>query len=120
MDSVEFSHEALKVDGDYNHYKAISINVESKDMRLLHGAIGINTEAGELLDAFKKNIYYNQVLDVENVKEEIGDILWYMSIILDSVGSSFDEVMAMNNSKLKKRYAGGFSYKAAKERADKQ
>jgi len=44
---------------------------------LLHGAIGISGEAGELLDAVKKHVFYGKPLDVNNVKEEISDVLWY-------------------------------------------
>jgi hypothetical protein len=45
--------------------------------RILHGAIGLCTEAGELLDAFEKNTG----LDLVNIKEELGDIYWYLAIL---------------------------------------
>jgi NTP pyrophosphatase (non-canonical NTP hydrolase) len=87
--------------------------------QLLHGALGIAGEAGELADAIKKAVLYNKPLDVENVKEEAGDLCWYLSIILNAVGSSFGEVMSMNHTKLEKRYPGGFTEKLAQERRDK-
>ena len=40
---------------------------------LLHMAVGISGEAGELLDAIKKNAIYGRALDVNNVIEELGD-----------------------------------------------
>lgn len=87
---------------------------------LLHGALGISGEAGELLDAVKKHVMYGKELDKTNVLEEIGDMLWYMSIALESVGSSFEEVMQLNHDKLEKRYPGGFTEALAQLRLDKQ
>jgi NTP pyrophosphatase (non-canonical NTP hydrolase) len=87
---------------------------------LLHGALGIAGEAGELLDAVKKHVMYGKDLDKANVMEEIGDILWYMSIALESVGSSFEEVMQLNHDKLEKRYPGGFTEALAQLRLDKK
>lgn len=91
----------------------------AKLLQTLHGAIGISGEAGELIDAVKKSVMYGKPLDVVNLKEELGDICWYMAIVLDAIGSSFPEIMQMNHDKLEKRYPSGFSEKDAIARADK-
>ena len=56
--------------------------------RLIHGMVGISTESGELLDALKKHLMYGKSLDLVNIKEEVGDVLWYCALILDEVGGS--------------------------------
>ena len=87
---------------------------------LLHMAVGASGEAGELLDAVKKHTIYQKPLDVENVKEEAGDILFYLSNILQSVGLSFEEVLQHNIDKLSVRYSSGkYSNEQAQQRADK-
>ena len=87
---------------------------------LLHMAVGVSGEAGELLDAIKKHVIYQKPLDVENVKEELGDLLFYMSNLMQSVGLSFEEVLQHNVDKLSVRYSSGsYSNKQAQERADK-
>lgn len=118
MNNEEYQRESLKVDrGDYlDPAQRIS---ECSNTRLMHSLIGICTETGELQDAMKKHLFYGTELYIENLKEECGDLLWYMSILLDEIGSSFSEVMEMNNIKLKKRYEKGFSEEAAIKRADK-
>lgn len=88
-------------------------------LRLIHAVMGLAGEVGEVTDAVKKSVLYNKELDVVNVKEECGDILWYMALLLDQIGSSFEEVMKMNHDKLETRYPGGFSEKKAQDRADK-
>ena len=54
-------------------------NAQDQD-RILHGAIGMMTEAGEILDIFKKHIFYGKPVDVVHLKEEIGDFFWYLAI----------------------------------------
>ena len=87
---------------------------------LLHMGVGVSTEANELLDAIKKHTIYQKPLDVENVKEELGDLLFYMSNLMQSVGLSFKEVLQHNIDKLSVRYSSGkYSNQQAQERADK-
>ena len=74
----------------------------------LHCVIGISTEAGELLDAYKKHIYYKRELDLVNVKEEIGDIMWYIANFCTVMGIELDELLHANLDKLKLRYPDKF------------
>lgn len=78
-------------------------------IHLLHGAMGICTEGGELLDALKKHIYYGKGLDTVNIVEELGDVLWYVALICRTLGVSLDEVMQKNIEKLRTRYPENFS-----------
>lgn len=86
---------------------------------LLHGAVGVAGEAGELLDAVKKAWVYNKPLDRENVVEELGDICWYLQLIQNTLGITDEEIMSHNGRKLNKRYTDGYSDAAAQARADK-
>jgi hypothetical protein len=52
---------------------------------LLHCCIGMATEAGELLDVYKKIVYYNRGIDskiIEMYLEESGDLRFYMNCAL--------------------------------------
>jgi len=77
--------------------------------RPLHAAIGICTEAGELQDAFKKHIFYGRALDETNIKEELGDLLWYIALLCNWLECSFEEVQEMVIAKLRKRYPDKFT-----------
>ena len=87
--------------------------------QLIHYALGVAGEAGELVDAIKKSTMYNQELDRENVVEELGDIMFYITALVDLLGIDKNYVIQHNIEKLSKRYADGYSNKAAKERKDK-
>jgi hypothetical protein len=42
----------------------------SQSVDLLHAALGLCTEAGELADPIKKAMFYGKPLDVANIKED--------------------------------------------------
>jgi NTP pyrophosphatase (non-canonical NTP hydrolase) len=86
------------------------------DQRILHGAIGCSTEAGELLDSVKKSLFYNRQLDLVNVEEELGDLLWYMALIVDACGFDFGVILDKNIRKLKIRYPEQFTDTNAENR----
>ena len=89
-------------------------------LRLLHAAMGITTEAGEFVDPLKKHIFYGKELDTENLKEELGDLLWYIGIACDTLGVTVREVMEANIAKLRKRYPEQFTEEDALERKDEE
>jgi len=90
---------------------------------LLHAMLGIASEAGELLDAVKAHVIYNKPLDRVNVKEELGDLEFYLEQFRTNpyMDVGREEVLRGNIEKLAKRYKD-FKYtdKQAVERADKQ
>lgn len=87
---------------------------------LLHMAVGVAGEAGELLDAIKKHCIYDKELDRENVVEELGDLEFYMAGIRSALYISRQHVLTHNYHKLSKRYGTAYSNRAAQERADKE
>ena len=107
---------ALAKDG-----QAIIDTLTPEKAHLLHMAVGIAGEAGELLDAVKKAVIYNKPLDVINVIEELGDLEFYMEGLRQGACVSREESLEYNKAKLGVRYAGmKYSDGAAQERADKQ
>ena len=99
---------------------AIVKSMTPKDAHILHMAVGVSGESGELLDAIKKAVIYRKELDVENVKEEIGDCLFYLQGLCNAIDYSLSEAMTDNKAKLEKRYSSGeYSDKQAHDRADK-
>lgn len=95
---------------------------------LHHATTGMATEAGEALDTTKKIWVYGQNLltrnkegqtHEQNLKEEMGDMLYYIQHCANLLGTTLEELMVANQEKLTARYPTGYSDKAALERADK-
>lgn len=89
-------------------------------LKLLHGAIGMVGEAGEVSELIKKHMLYGQIVDRDKLIKECGDVLWYMAVLLRAIDSSFEECMDANIGKLQARYPHKFSELAAIERKDEQ
>jgi NTP pyrophosphatase (non-canonical NTP hydrolase) len=74
-------------------------------------AMGISGEAGEVLEKWKKIVAYKKGVITEEDKveleKELGDIVWYISMLADSLNLSFDQVMQRNVEKLQSRKARG-------------
>jgi len=84
--------------------------------KLLHGAIGLATETGELVQALIYSKFEGKELDKVNVKEELGDFCWYLAIFLRELDLDLHDVMQVNIDKLKARYGDKFSEEKANNR----
>jgi NTP pyrophosphatase (non-canonical NTP hydrolase) len=80
--------------------------VTNKD-RMIVSAIGLTGEAGEVSEIVKKHLYHEGPLDVDEVKNEIGDIMWYVAFACNTFGLDLQDVIETNVDKLKDRYPGG-------------
>lgn len=75
----------------------------------LHGAIGLVTEAAEILDAYKKDMFgKRKPLRPENIKEECGDILFYLTVVMRAYDISLKDIIKDNVVKLANRYIEKF------------
>lgn len=122
MDNKQYQKNVLTTELTKEQYiDARDSRIDHKKMRLLHGAIGCATEAGELLDQIKKHVFYGKDLDEVNIMEEVGDLFWYSVVCLDAIGYEIDDSMKRNIEKLSARYKGGFTQdKAINRDLDKE
>lgn len=81
-------------------------------------ALGLPEEAGEVVGILKKAWCHGHPLDKEKLVKELGDCLWYLSMLARLNGVSMSEVASKNIEKLKKRYPDGFSKEASINRKE--
>ena len=113
--SENFVSAAMRTDAPISD--AVMSRLANPDVvDLLHSAMGLATEAGELLDMLKKHIFAGKPLDIVNAKEELSDSLWYIAKGIDSVRSTMDDILSLNINKLKLRYPEKFQEKLSHER----
>ncbi len=108
IDPVNYPHfvETLTPDDCYAFD-----NVQTRQM--MHAALGVSTEAGEILDVFKKYYAYGKAVDLVNLDEEFGDLLWYIQLYANQRGRTLEYFIDMNMKKLSQRYKGAFSAQEA-------
>jgi NTP pyrophosphatase (non-canonical NTP hydrolase) len=91
----------------FNYVQFVNIlraSSHSLQMDMLHSAVGISGESGELLDHMKKVTWQGHDIDYEYMKLECGDILFYLTSMCSCLGITLDEVRKANIEKLIKRY----------------
>lgn len=97
----EFNAQRKAIDGKYH-------NKDPKLPLLMEATGGLVTEAAELFESVYKSQYRGSEVDVPNIREELGDILWYVGDIIAQLGLNFPDILEMNMEKLdKKRYKKG-------------
>lgn len=115
MNSREFIANALKTES--NDFTEIAKRLSDPSrIRLLHAALGMQTEVAEFADALKKHLFYGKPLDMTNLTEEIGDTFWYLAIACDELGMDFEVIWELIIAKLKSRYGDKFNEDGAVNR----
>ena len=104
-----FQREARRSLRDDLPYEAMCSNM----------CMGLAGQIGEVIDIMKKHIYQGKELDITDVIEEVGDVLWYIANFCNVNNITMDECMESNIKKLRKRFPNGFTTKDANERKDK-
>lgn len=105
MDVIEQCNDALTRNRQYDGRLPVVIN-EREKIRVLHCLIGLNTEAGETVPLINQLIR-NYPLDMTNLKEELGDFLWYVDKGASAIGITVQGLLVINNDKLQARYTKG-------------
>ena len=78
--------------------------------RLLTAAIGLSAEAGEFAEIVKKITFQGKPYNADNIehmKIELGDCLWYVAQACMALGVEFDDLFIRNTNKLMNRYPEG-------------
>lgn len=97
----------------FDEYQKRAVTTSTIDPRSVtapyYFALGLNGEAGEVAEKMKKIIrnHDNDMskLDLEDFKKELGDVLWYVSMMTTQVGLTLEDVAAANLAKLADRKA---------------
>jgi len=88
------------------------------ERRLMVAALGLAGEAGEFANLVKKMTAHGHPYDPASLKDELGDVLWYLAEAATASGLNLEEIGQDNVDKLRKRYPEGFSQENSIHRKD--
>jgi NTP pyrophosphatase (non-canonical NTP hydrolase) len=78
---------------------------------MLHLVLGLVGETGEVAEKFKKLVRDKNSdvaqLDLDDMKKELGDVLWYLAVLADYLGVPLEEIGNKNLAKLADRQKRG-------------
>ena len=103
----DYANEALRTLKPIPTDEYLSLNADT--VNILHGCLGAAGEVGELCDQLKRHLFYGKDLDIVNLKEEVGDVLWYLATIARGGRFTLQEAAEANIRKLEIRYPKGFT-----------
>jgi len=96
-----------------NEYQNLSKRTMNSDQtykeELSNYGLGLGGECGEVCDLIKKSLYHGHKWDIEHLKKELGDVLFYLTAIATKEGLTLEEIANVNIEKLRVRYPDGFS-----------
>ncbi len=101
---------------DADTYQREAMKTLSPAADLLHAALGLAGEAGEVADALKKARYQGHPLDNDHLVEELGDLLWHAAETAHFLGVPLSQVMERNIAKLRRRYGEAFDVQKGLDR----
>lgn len=87
--------------------RTLNPSLDARD-RLLDASAGLAEEAAEVLGLVRKKVFQSRDVDRERFVEELGDVLWCLSVTADSLGIRMSEVAERNQEKLARRHPDGF------------
>ena len=87
----------------FREYTKKALKTLQKDFSAMYLCLGMCGEAGEVANMIKKQ-ERDRTDHREEILDELGDTLYYLSMLAEKLGSSLDEVAARNVEKLRERY----------------
>ncbi|AKM82629.1 TPA: nucleotide pyrophosphohydrolase [Candidatus Berkelbacteria bacterium] len=100
---------------DINEYQKLATRTAKnyKNQRaLMNWGLGVAGEAGDIAGCIKKTVFHKNDQS-DGVRENIGDTMWYLAMICNTMGWSLEDILEENIDKLRKRYPEGFTFKDA-------
>ena len=96
---------------DVYQERAESLAIYPEAVGLPYCILGLTGEAGEIANKFKKVLRDNggklTAEKTQEMREELGDVLWYVANLAGELGSNLSEIAAINLAKLNSRKARG-------------
>jgi len=94
---------------DYQNAALRTVNpsLAARD-RLLDACAGLSEEAAGVLGLVRKKTFQARDVDRDRLVEELGDVLWCLSVTADALGIRMSEVAQRNQEELAKRHPDGF------------
>lgn len=96
---------------DYQKKALQTAHPKTKNNEFFHLVLGLVGESGEIAEKVKKLVRDKDSdlsnFDIDDLKKELGDILWYVAVLADYFDVQLEEIAVKNVEKLESRKKRG-------------
>jgi NTP pyrophosphatase (non-canonical NTP hydrolase) len=92
--------------------KTTAKKFDNPDLEIATWGLGIAGEAGDVASCIKKTFAHKND-QIQGIKENLGDTIWYATMICNFFKWDLQEVLNENIAKLEKRFPKGFTIEDA-------
>lgn len=123
LDKSEARAAKMRVDAEALYNKVVDASKMPRKPRftpgqldIIHACLGLFSETAEILESTLNSYLADGPIDITNLREELGDILWYTALATRMADSDFERLATANLNKLKVRYPDKFDSENALNR----
>lgn len=103
---MEFKEYQSKACGTFKPRTGLT----AKQAEILDWTVGLAGEVGEVSELIKHAVFHNEPLDKMKLAKELGDVIWYISAICETVEIDLGGCAELNVAKLAHRHGEKFSF----------
>lgn len=96
---------------DMNDYQDKALETftasESHQIDELRLVLGLSGEVGEVAEKYKKELRDKKLFEKEDLRKELGDVMWYLAVLAAENDISMDSIAVANIKKLASRKQRG-------------
>jgi NTP pyrophosphatase (non-canonical NTP hydrolase) len=100
----DFATDVQFYNYDYPEFVAKACQVKGDKDRMLLAALGLCGEAGEVAEIIKKHVFHGKEIDHKKLMLEMGDVIWYFTLLMNERFFDLDSIMQANIDKLQARF----------------
>jgi NTP pyrophosphatase (non-canonical NTP hydrolase) len=109
--------DVASLDGYQQLAESTAARYDTFEKRLTIFTLGLAGEAGEFAEKVKKWLGHGHDMPDEVLRDELGDVLWYVANLAAVLDFDLSDVADANISKLAERYPEGFSVERSVNRS---
>ena len=99
-----FEYSKIKIEGEINVDERVApLLINETSYVALRSILGMNGEMADITETVYRFVKDQGVLEIDKLKEDLGDWLFYASVLLSIIGSDWQEIQELNQAKTDRR-----------------
>lgn len=84
---------------------SFALGLAGEGAEVLEAAMALVVQIKKVTEPVKKHLYHEKPLNVGDLAEELGDVIWYVVALAIVNNIRLEDILKLNKKKLEERYA---------------